>query len=394
MKEFNTNINIIGGGLIGTATAISLSKLGFKITILEKNPLYNFKKNILDQRTVAISEGTKNFLEEIGMWYAIKPFSQKIKSIKVIDRKLTNNLEFDNERRKSSLGYIVKNNHLLSILYKKLREQKNVKILNNIKIINFDFYDDNIITETNGLKITSNLNIAADGKNSFVKKIFRTPHYYKDYKTTALVTTFTHSKDHKGIAYEFFYKNGPLAILPMQKHNKDFTSSIVWTNKNEYLRSLLSMENEKFKTILNLETQNSLGKIKKVLSKQLFPLSAHLNTRFFENRTIYIGDAAHSFHPIAGQGWNLGMNDVKNLFYLIKKYQFLGIEPGDKIFCKEYNKENYFNAYRLYQITDKLDSIFRIQNPIFNFARLSGINFIQKNKNIKNIISDFAMGVN
>ena len=394
MKEFNTNINIIGGGLIGTATAISLSKLGFKITILEKNPLYNFKKNILDQRTVAISEGTKNFLEEIGMWYAIKPFSQKIKSIKVIDRKLTNNLEFDNERRKSSLGYIVKNNHLLSILYKKLREQKNVKILNNIKIINFDFYDDNIITETNCLKITSNLNIAADGKNSFVKKIFRTPHYYKDYKTTALVTTFTHSKDHKGIAYEFFYKNGPLAILPMQKHNKDFTSSIVWTNKNEYLRSLLSMENEKFKTILNLETQNSLGKIKKVLSKQLFPLSAHLNTRFFENRTIYIGDAAHSFHPIAGQGWNLGMNDVKNLFYLIKKYQFLGIEPGDKIFCKEYNKENYFNAYRLYQITDKLDSIFRIQNPIFNFARLSGINFIQKNKNIKNIISDFAMGVN
>ena len=120
----------------------------------------------------------------------------------------------------------------------------------------------------------------------------------------------------------------------------------------------------------------------------------HINTKFYERRTLYVGDSAHSFHPIAGQGWNLGMNDIKNLFFLSKKYLSLGIELGDSFFCKEFHNENFYNAYRLYQITDKLDSIFRIQNPLISIGRKSALNYIQRNKKVKNKISDFAMGIN
>ncbi len=394
MKQIHTNINIIGGGLIGVATAYALSKLGFKITILEKNPIYDFKKNSLDLRTIAISEGTKKFFEDIGIWYKIIPYAEKIKRIKVIDRKLKNQLEFDNNRRKSNLGYIIKNSVLRDILYKKIKEQKNIKLLNKIKITNFQYTPENIITNTNYSKIISDLNIAADGKNSFVKKVLKTPFYYKDYKKKALVIVFNHSKDHFGTAFEFFYNNGPLAILPMQKQGGSHMSSIVWTNEGDYLENLMNMDTEKFKILLFNETQGSVGDIKSIISKQLFPLSAHINTKFFEKRTIYIGDAAHSFHPIAGQGWNLGMNDVENLFKLVNKYSNLGIDLGDSFFCKEYNKDNFYNAYRLYQITDKLDNIFSIQNSMFSFSRALGVNAIQKNTNIKNIISDFAMGIN
>ena len=137
-----------------------------------------------------------------------------------------------------------------------------------------------------------------------------------------------------------------------------------------------------------------MGDIKSIISKQLFPLSAHINTKFFEKRTIYIGDAAHSFHPIAGQGWNLGMKDVENLYKLVEKYQSLGIPVGNKFFCKKYHNDNYFNAYRLYQVTDKLDNIFQIQNPFFSFGRSLGLTFVQRNKFINNLISDFAMGIN
>ena len=394
MKEMHSNINIIGGGLIGTIIAYSLSEFGFKIILLEKNRKHRLDKNEIDTRTVAISEGTKNFLTKIGIWSQIDSFAEPIQKIKVIDRELFNSLEFDNKRRVSNLGYIVKNKLLLNILYKNLNKIKNIKILNNINIKSIENQSNKSITILNDAKIVSDLTIAADGKNSFVRKILKTPYYVKDYNKKALVTIFTHSKNHNGTAFEFFYKNGPLAILPMRKINGAFASSMVWTNESKYLDELVKMDPTKFISVLNEKTQSCIGSIKALKSRQLFPLSAHLNSRFYENRLIYVGDSAHSFHPIAGQGWNLGVNDVKNLHGLVKNYYSLGLDLGDKVFCKKYHEENYYNAFRLYQITDKLDYIFKIQNPIFNYGRSVGVGFLQKNKAIKDLISDFAMGLN
>ena len=171
-------------------------------------------------------------------------------------------------------------------------------------------------------------------------------------------------------------------------------SSLIWTNKKDYLNSLLELEDSYIKLILKQETQGCIGNINKIFTKQIFPLTAHLNTKFYENRIIYIGDAAHSFHPIAGQGWNLGMKDLENLFNLVKTYQSLGLDPGNKKFCKTYHDDNFYNAFRLYHLTDKLDGIFQLQNAIFTFSRNIGINFLQKNRKINDMISDFAMGIN
>ena len=393
MKEIYSNINIVGGGLIGTITAFSLSNLGYKITILEKNPPFK-KKNYLDMRTTAISEGTKKFLDSIGFWKDISKFSQPINMIKVLDRKLTNKLSFDNLRRKSNLGYIIENKHILDKIYFKLKEKKNVKILNNFKLTDLYTSKDKTIINSDKIKIISDLNIAADGKNSFVKKILKTPHYFKDYKKSAFVLTFTHSKNHNNTAYEFFYENGPLAILPMKKNKDKFLSSIVWTNKNHFLNSLLSMSDVYIKKILDQNTHNCLGNIKEIITKQQFPLSAHLNSRLYEQKTIYVGDSAHSFHPIAGQGWNLGMKSVENLYNLTKKYKTLGIDLGSNEFCKNYHNDNFYNALALYQITDKLDHIFKIQNPFLYFARSTTLKLINKNILLKNKISDYAMGIN
>ena len=180
----------------------------------------------------------------------------------------------------------------------------------------------------------------------------------------------------------------------MQKNKNQFQSSIVWTNTNKFIESLLSLNDNKIISILNENTHGSVGKIKKIITKQTFPLKAHLNSKFFENRIIYLGDSEHSFHPIAGQGWNLGMQDVESVYNLVKKYNSLGLELGDEIFCKEFQKDNFFKAYRLYQITDKVDSVFKLDNTIFNHARFSAINLMDKSKKLKNQISDFAMGVN
>ena len=393
MKEIHSDINIVGGGLIGSITALCLSKLDFEVTILEKKPKFN-SKNHKDQRTIAISEGTKIFFDKIGLWNEMKPLCQFIEKIKVVDRELSNQLEFDNVRRKSNLGYIIKNIDLLNLIYLKIKKNRNIKIINNIHIKDIQFDNEKIIICSEVIKVISDLNIAADGKFSTVRKIFKTPYYSKNYKKNALVLTFTHSKDHKSTAFEFFYKNGPLAILPMKKTANNFSSSIVWTHNTEYLKFLIELENKKLKAILNEKTQDCVGLVEKIISKQMFPLSTHLNTRFFEKRTVYIGDSAHSFHPIAGQGWNLGINDLNNLYEIIKKYKSLGIEVGNQSFCKEYQNKNFYNSYTLYQVTDKLDSIFKLQNPIIEKLRFFGISNINNFKKLKNKISDFAMRVN
>ena len=223
---------------------------------------------------------------------------------------------------------------------------------------------------------------------------FKTFTYTKNYKKSAIVLILTHSKNHNNTAFELFYKNGPLAILPMRKINNKFCSSIVWTNDTEYLKNLLMVNEEKLKLILNNETQNCVGSVNKIISKQIFPITAHINSKFYEKKTVFVGDSAHSFHPIAGQGWNLGMKDLSNLYNQILDYNRLGIEIGSDLFCKKYHDENYFNAYRLYQITDKLDSVFKLNMPLISTVRSSGIKFISKNKKLKNLISDFAMGIN
>ncbi len=393
MKEINSDINIVGGGLIGAMAAYSVSKLGNNIVVLEQKAKFDNKK-ILDKRTTAISEGTKRFLEEINIWKEISYHAEPIKKIQIIDRNQSNKIYFDNQRRKSNLGYIVKNEYILESLYRKLQKQKNVKIFNNVSVKDIFYQGNRIITKQDDFFVNTNLLLASDGKNSSIRKIFKTPIYNKDYKKKAIVINFYHSKNHYNTAYEFFFKNGPLAILPMQKNNNKYQSSIVWTNTNEFINSLLSLDDNKIVSILNEKIKGSIGQVEKIITKQTFPLKAHLNSKFYENKIIYLGDSAHSFHPIAGQGWNLGMQDVASLYNLIKKYNSLGLELGDKIFCKEFQKDNFFKAYRLYQITDKVDSIFKLDNTFFNHARFSAINLIEKNKKLKNRISDFAMGVN
>ena len=393
MKEIQSDINIIGGGLIGAAIAYSVSKLGKDVVVLEQKAKFDHKK-ILDKRTTAISEGTKKFLEEINIWKEIAKHAQPIKKIQIIDRNQSNKIYFDNQRRNSNLGYIVKNELILGSLYKKLEKKNNVKIFNNISVKDIFYEGSRIVTKHKNFFINSNLLIASDGKNSLVRKIFKTPIFSKEYNKKAIVINFYHSKNHHNTAYEFFYKNGPFAILPMLKIKNKFQSSIVWTNTNEYISGLLSLDDSKIISILNEKSNGSVGEIKKIITKQTFSLSAHLNSRFFEKRMIYLGDSAHSFHPIAGQGWNLGMQDVESLYGLVKKYNSLGLELGDEIFCKEFHKDNFFKAYRLYQITDKVDSVFKLDNTIFNNIRFSAINLIEKSKKLKNRISDFAMGIN
>ena len=270
-----------------------------------------------------------------------------------------------------------------------LKKFKNTTVYYNFDLIDVELKNKNSRASSNNIIIDAKIIIAADGKNSQIKKIVGNKTFKKKYNESALVLNLFHKKKLNNTAYEIFYKTGPLAILPMKSSKGFFQSTIIWSNDDTFLRKLTSLEKTFIKNFIEEKIGHIVGGITKINSNQIFPLSAHINDSFINKRLIYVGDAAHSIHPIAGQGWNLGVNDVKNL-YEISKYEKINI--GSDLFCQMYNNKSYQRAFQLFQITDKLNSHFINSGKIYRFLSNIGFGLIEKNQSLKNKITKYAMG--
>ena len=392
MKEIDTDVLVIGAGLVGLLAAHCLSTLKYKVVIIDKKEIKESKKSLKDIRTVAVSEGSKQFLDSLSLWSGIKGGAETIKKIKVFDRSFSNKILFQNFDNDRNLGYVVQNAKFNESLLKNLRKKKNVKIFYNSKLVRIDESNGNLKTYLENKSIKSRLVVAADGKNSDVRKIVGNKIFKKNYPESALVLNFLHDNNLHNTAYEIFYNSGPLAILPMGPSIKNFQSSIIWSNKDAFIKKLMNADNRFLSNFINEKVGFITGNIIKINSRQKFPLSAHINDSFINKRLIYIGDSAHSIHPIAGQGWNLGVKDVKNLNTLLNEFVSKKKEIGNEIFCKKYNSLSYKNAFQLYQITDKLNSHFKRKEKIYRAISNLGFNLIENNKKLKESITKYAMG--
>ena len=394
MKELWCDILIVGGGLTGLMTAFALSSLKKNIIVIDKYDFIKSSKKINDLRTTAIAEGSKIFFEKINIWSALAKYAKPIKFIKVIDREDHKKIHFQNQKKNKNLGYIIKNNIIKNILVNILQNKKNVTMIKGSTLVKLLYVDDFVLAKLDNKNIKASLLIAADGKNSIVRKILKTPVYFKKYNHKAMVVNFNHTTDHKNTAYELFYDSGPLAILPMMPMKKNlFSSSVIWSNTDNFVTQMSKVDKSLIKKIIEEKTSKYLGQINNIVDLQTFNLSAHINRKFYDRRLIYIGDSAHSIHPIAGQGWNLGIRDIQNIFNIIEGGLSLGLDLGDKFICEQYHNESFYDASTLYQITDKLNSMFLNKNFISTKFRQIGFSFIENNKILKNYITNFAMGI-
>ena len=393
MKEIQTDILIVGGGLTGLLAGYSLSQKNFKITLLDRENLLDLTKITKDYRTTAIAEGSKVFFEEIGLWKYIEKYAEPIKDIRVFDRSANNKIDFKNTKKNNFLGYVVKNYFLKTSLIKLLKKSQNIKILDKTSLNNILVDDTFIIANTKKNILKSKILIAADGKNSFTRSLLKTNIYKKDYNHTATIINLSHSVDLKNIAYEIFLKSGPLAILPMKSSKESiYASSIIWSNETSFSNSFSRLDLPLQKEIIQERTSDYIGNINKIYDIKHFNLSAHLNLKFYDERVVYVGDSAHSLHPIAGQGWNLGIRDIKNLLHTIDQDYKSGLDIGSRNTCLKYHNLSFYDAYLLFQITDKLNSIFLNNNKIISNFRNLGFSFIHNNNELKNRITSYAMG--
>ncbi len=356
---------IVGGGLIGALTALALFKKNYKVLVLDKN-----NDVLKDKRTLAVNANSKEFLEELGIWNSIKSNPQIINKIIINDYINSSPLVFINKNE--PMGNVILNRELHEIVRKKLKNLKILKTNINIKFDNiipnkpFKIKNNNYLFKKIIISIGKNINSESAQKSI----IFDKGHY-------SYVGFFKHENNHKNIAYEFFKKDGPLAILPTPYFNKKKSTFIFSTNKKISKLEIFSIIKKDFK--------NSHGRITFDGSISKFPITPHLKK--YNKNHIYVGDSLRSIHPVAGQGWNLGIKDIQTLCKLTDQYKL-----DSKIFDSIYYSRRILESTLYLGFTSFINFVYENQHLVNKIAIKTGYKSLSSLSFVRELFVKQAMG--
>jgi 2-octaprenyl-6-methoxyphenol hydroxylase len=389
-KKLSFDCIVIGGGLSGLTTTLALSKIGLSVAIIDKTSLKIVKKNEGDQRTTAVSASGKKVFEALDVWDSLKKGAEPILDIVVSEKGKKGHLSFDHQTVGTEpMGHILDNIELKNSLISSIRSQKNIQLF-PFKSLNNFFPETGAVTIdlNDGSSYEAALLVAADGRNSDGRRIAKIKSTNIDYNQSSIVFTVGHEKPHRGTAYEQFTTGGPIASLPM-RGNK---SSVVWSEDTEVVESLMQLDDKDFAAAASYRLNDCLGKMTIIGQRKVFPLKLNYADTIIANRFAMVGDAAHGLHPIAGQGFNLGLRDIANLTEEISNARRLGLDIGSFETLRSYQAARRFDNFSLVAATDGLNRLFTDNNKIVGFIRSSGLDAINTMNPIKNLFMRLAMG--
>ena len=367
------DIVIVGGGMVGASLACALANTAFRIAILETKPFGRSTQPSYDERSVALAYSSKNILSAMSLWSCIENSATPIRKIHVSERGRFGVVRLSStDANVDALGYVVANQALGRCLYKKLAKGPNITVMAPAKL-------KGLTVDSTGVRIgvsrppeqvgqiaeelTTRLVIAADGSASLVRELVGIKIRRADYGQTAIVTNITPELDHQGIAYERFTDTGPLALLPMDGGR----CSVVWTNLDRDVDSILGLDDASFLSRLQERFGYRLGHFKKVAKRHAYPLSLIAAHNVATSRVVLLGNAAHSLHPVAGQGLNLALRDVAVLAELLCEPTAEDHDPGNEKILNQFGLWRETDLNKTIQFTDTLARIFT--NPLGVIAR-------------------------
>lgn len=386
------DILIIGGALTGISLACALASRGLSVAVIESRDPKDIMNERSDGRTSAISLGSKKILEHYGLWEEIEHKAGPIWDIRITDGNSPFFLHYEHELVGSQpMGYIVENHHALTCLYAKAKTLPTLTLYapGNYETI-VRSARDVTVTLKDGTEIRADVLVAADGRASKVRESAGIDTTSWSYHQSAIVCNIAHELDHKGVALEHFLPAGPFASLPMYGGKM---SSLVWTEKTGMESVFLAMDEAEF--ILEIEKRlgTHLGKITLASKRFCYPLSLTHAKTYTANRLALVGDAAHAIHPIAGQGFNLGIRDIGVLAGLLIETKQLGLSVGTLDILSQYEKARRRDNMLMITVTDALNRLFSNNNTPLRTARTLGLATLQKLPFMKKFFMQHAMGM-
>lgn len=348
MTKTDCDIAIVGGGLVGASLACALAPTGLRVVLVEAVAPTAAEQPSFDDRTITLAYGSRRILEGIGLWDAItRGELEPVRQIHISDRG-----RFGFARLNAAdvgidaLGYVVPSRALGAAFYQALSRWSNITLLcpAELRAAAFDETYTHLTIRHNDTErvLTTHLVVAADGADSPVRAAAGIAFERIDYGQTAIVTMAAAEKPHAGTAFERFTDGGPLALLPAGGNR----TAVVWTMRTEDARAALAWDDETFRSRLEARFGERLGRFVRVGGRHAYPLFLTRVREHVRARLALIGNAAHTVHPVAGQGFNLGLRDVAALSQILT--DAAGRNPGDSALLQRYAdwraRDNRFTA--------------------------------------------------
>jgi len=396
---------IVGAGMVGLTLAAALKDQALKIAIIEANILDLNLSEQPELRVSAINLASENFFKNVGCWdKIIEQRLQAFSSMHVWEKDSSAELDFTaKSAQQKHLGHIVENKVIQLALLELVTQQTNVTLYSNCQCQQILFSDsESWLTLNNGSHLNAKLVVGCDGANSWLRQQANIPLTYYDYGHTALVATIKTELKHDACARQVFSADGPLALLPLWQGNR---CSIVWSLPPQKATHLGSCSADEFNKALTIAFDHKLGMCElnidalgvEVSPRQLFPLRMSYARQFAKNRVALCGDAAHTIHPLAGQGVNLGLQDAAALAETIienlDKHKDIGLLAN----LRQYERWRKAQASQMILAMASIKEIFSDHLPAINSTfrafRAIGMSLIQKNTAIKSLLIKQALGL-
>ena len=360
---------VIGAGVAGSSLALSLAKEGVAVCLIDKGTP-EIKEDISGGRTAALNLASQNILEKLGVKRGIQNYLTPFKNIYVWDSEGTSSLEFSSDEiGQPKLGDVVTNNAILSSIFLLLPNHKNLRFLSGDRLKTLDPQEESIkVCTEGGENISCKLVVGADGGLSSVRELSSINIRTWSYDQKALIANLKAEKSHNNTAYQVFTKNGPIALLPMQKDNEE-SLSLVWSADIDYAERLLDLDIPSFLNELERKTESVLGKLSMDGEISSYPLHQLHAKDYYAQRVVLIGDAAHSMHPLAGQGLNLGLGDVEELASRILRSRRHGEDVGNDKMLSDYSKARKSINLRMMGFMEVFKKGFGSTNPWVRLGR-------------------------
>lgn len=383
------DVLIIGGGLVGASLAVALKRSGLSIIVVEAYDSQSLRQKSFDARSIALADASKNILDGLELWSGIKKVSTPIKTIHVSKKSAFGHTSLNADKHKKfAFGYVSEIGDLNQEVQLSLEKQQNVLYISPAKLTDLIVEKDSATAKIEKgeklITIESKIVVAADGTNSWVRKLLNIMPEMQDYKQSAVVANIGLRRTHSNVAYERFTSTGLIALLPMSGHR----SSLVWATSPNDAKRIFELSKDDFLKELQQQFGYRLGRFEKVGKRGLFPLKLQYMKKSFNERVVFIGNASQTLHPVAGQGFNLGLRDVAILAELIISD---GIDSPEKLFEK-YQEMRELDKKQIINSTGKLVKFFGSTPSIINFLQSLSLLAVDNISILQEILVHRAMG--